>query len=261
MTVWVLGSSTALLWILYVLDHVRVELLVPGAVQRSRHIKSPTIQTQLQHLRSSIDTPPLRDTEVSERHTGSVRERPAEGSSILSHCFLSVVPWWCVGGAEAGSQGRLGLSLLHHRRYFLPETPGADGRWAVLLWAFYVDRYLIWTHLANQSGVPPVCDVILSNVTMQPVTEVEKTVVQWDQDVCDQTCMDQADREQIRPATRLTELRQKTIPLTHWASQAASIPPPSYWEHWSPSLQPSPLSEGTQEPNKNQNWSVVRTRQ
>lgn len=59
-----------------------------------------------------------------------VRERqinkPAEDSSILSYCFLSTVPWWCVRGAEAGSQGPPGLSLLRHGRYFLPETPGAD---------------------------------------------------------------------------------------------------------------------------------------
>ena len=55
------------------------------------------------------------------------------------------------------------------------------------------DHYHHWTsimtsHLADQSGVLPVCNVILSDVTVQPITEVQETVVQWDQDVCDQTC-------------------------------------------------------------------------
>lgn len=34
------------------------------------------------------------------------------------------------------------------------------------------------SYLADQSGLPSVCDVILSDVTVQPVTEVKITVVQ-----------------------------------------------------------------------------------
>lgn len=47
------------------------------------------------------------------------------------------------------------------------------------------------SYLADQSGLPSVCDVILSDVTVQPVTEVKIAVVQRDQDVCDQTWTDE----------------------------------------------------------------------
>lgn len=46
------------------------------------------------------------------------------------------------------------------------------------------------SYLADQSGLPSVCDVILPDVTVQPVTEVKIAVVQRDQDVCDQTWTD-----------------------------------------------------------------------
>lgn len=41
--------------------------------------------------------------------------------------------------------------------------------------------------LSDQLWLPPVCDVILPDVAVQPVTEVKETIVQRDQDVCDQS--------------------------------------------------------------------------
>lgn len=40
--------------------------------------------------------------------------------------------------------------------------------------------------LSNQSRVPGVTDVILSDVTVEPVAEVKEAVIQGDQDVSDQ---------------------------------------------------------------------------
>lgn len=56
-------------------DHVGVELFVPAAVQRRRHIKSATVQTQLQHLRTSGNTPPLRDIQVDGGWVGQAKWR------------------------------------------------------------------------------------------------------------------------------------------------------------------------------------------
>ncbi len=169
-----------------------------------------------------------------------------------THCLLSVVPGWRVGGVVAGSHGLPELWPDRHSRYFLLETPGTDRQVSRLTLSFQLfisGQVSQHSDLADQSWVPPVCDVILSDVTMQPITEVEKTVVQRDQDVCDQTCEDrqetsQTDRPETRPET--SQADRKADRQTHQASQAASIPLPSYWEHWSPSLQPSHLSEDTQ---------------
>jgi len=41
--------------------------------------------------------------------------------------------------------------------------------------------------LTNQTWIPPVGDIILSNVSMQPVTEVEEAIIQWNQDISNET--------------------------------------------------------------------------
>lgn len=54
------------------------------------------------------------------------------------------------------------------------------------LFTCWVTRQVKRSDLADQSGIPAVSDVILSDVTVEPITEVEVTVVQRDQDVRDQ---------------------------------------------------------------------------
>ena len=44
------------------------------------------------------------------------------------------------------------------------------------------------TYLANQFGILGVCYVILSEVSMKPVTEIQIFVVQRDKNICYQTC-------------------------------------------------------------------------
>ena len=44
------------------------------------------------------------------------------------------------------------------------------------------------TYLANQFGILGVCYVILSEVSMKPITEIQIFVVQRDKNICYQTC-------------------------------------------------------------------------
>lgn len=52
-------------------DHVGVKLFVPAAVQRRGRVEAPPVQTELQHLRTSSDTLPLRWTQVRHRTVGT----------------------------------------------------------------------------------------------------------------------------------------------------------------------------------------------
>ena len=61
------------------LDHLRVELFVPGGEQRVGDVESLAVQAQLQHLRRTLDTATLDVDRVwlllygSRRNTRAVR--------------------------------------------------------------------------------------------------------------------------------------------------------------------------------------------
>lgn len=149
-----------------------------------------------------MDTPPLRDRQVD-------RERQINKWAEDSRQLLTDSCLWYLDDAWGGLWLVFGVFQDFHWS-ITDETSSQKhlqqtDRWAVSLWAFYLDRYLIWAHLADQSGVPPVFDVILSDITVQPVTEVQKPVVQWNQDVCDQTCTHRRVTSQTRNQIRKQE--------------------------------------------------------
>ena len=53
-----------------------------------------------------------------------------------------------------------------------------------MVYTLYIAIYC--TYLAHQFRISGVGDVILSDVTMQPVAEVHEAVIQRQEDICDQ---------------------------------------------------------------------------
>ena len=53
----------------------------------------------------------------------------------------------------------------------------------------------LWTtHLSNKLWVLPVSDVILADITMQPVAEIQEAIIQGEKNICDQTYREGKDK-------------------------------------------------------------------
>lgn len=98
-------------------------------------------------------------------------------------------------------------------------------------------------YLSHQPGPAGVGDVVLADVSVQPVAEVEEPVVQRDEDVGDEALG--RGRQSCTPvAARGRRLHRGSRGHTHLACPGAATPPPSCWGLGSPSQLPSLLAAG-----------------
>jgi len=72
--------------------HVGVELVVPGAVQRIRHVQPLAVEAQLQHLRPAFESAPLDRSLLAQNSTApDLRRQLRMGGTRTSYRRMS--PW------------------------------------------------------------------------------------------------------------------------------------------------------------------------